>query len=103
MKAIAKAPVTQVVKLSNPKKFNALAEGCLQLAEDLDYIQTLISAVLREPSLNPALNALHDAFIRRRITKRFKAAGRGVELDMLLHGATRGVRDYKEGNNKESH
>ena len=44
MKTIAKAPVTQVVKLSNPKKYNALAEGCLQLADDLDYIQTLISA-----------------------------------------------------------
>ena len=46
---------------------------------------------------------LDFCFNRRRITKRFKAAGRGVEIDMLLHSATRGVRDYKEGNNKESH
>ena len=39
------------------------------------------------------MNAVADAFNRRRLTRRFKQGGQSVELDTLLNENTKGLKD----------
>ena len=39
------------------------------------------------------MNAITDAFNRRRFAGRFRTAGRGIEMDTLLYQSTKGVQD----------
>ena len=93
MKALARAPILEIVRHVNSAKYKKLREALLQHADDLDYTQTLISSVCNEPAVNPSMNAVNDAFLRRRFAGRFKKEGGSVELDTLLHQATKGERD----------
>ena len=102
MKALAKAPILEIVRQINRDKYKKLSEALLQHADDLDYTQTLISSVSNEPAVNPSMNALNDAFIRRHFAGRFKTEGGSVELDTLLHQATRGERDDDDMAGKKS-
>ena len=73
-----------------------MTEYLLRLADDLDYLQTLITSVGKRGELNPSLNAVHAAYIRRKFTGRFKGHGQSIELDTLLHMDTKGKRDDDE-------
>ena len=75
------------------ERHTELGEWLLQLADDLNYLQELISAVGRESSLNPTLNAVVEAFNRRRFYNRFKTSGKNVELDILLNQSTQSSKD----------
>ena len=93
MKAMAKAPVLQILEKVNINKCNELKESLLQQADDLDFLQTLVTSVHDEPAINPSMNALNDAFNRRRFAGRFKTPGRGIEMDTLLYQASKGALD----------
>ena len=93
MKAMAKAPVLHILEKVNINKYNELKESLLQQADDLDFLQTLVTSVHDEPAINPSMNALNDAFNRRRFAGRFKTPGRGIEMDTLLYQASKGAQD----------
>ena len=86
MKAMAKAPVLQILEKVNIDKYNELKESLLEQADDLDFLQTLVTSVHDEPAINPSMNALNDAFNRRRFSGRFKRRG---EVLRWIHCCTR--------------
>ena len=92
-KALARAPVVEVLKFLAKDKASEIVGGLLQNADDLDYLQNLITSIGKQPSINPTMNAVVDAFARRRIAGRFKTAGQSVALDTLLQQSTKTVDD----------
>ena len=92
-KAVTCSPPLQLLKFANEAKFNVLNESLCQLASDLDYLQSLTTSLSNETSLNPSMNAVCDAFSRRRTTRRFRSHGQSVELDTLLNQSRKGKRD----------
>ena len=59
----------------------------------MDFLQTLVSSLGKNSELNPSLNALHTAFIRRKFTERFRNHGQSIELDTLLNQHTKSKLD----------
>ena len=70
-----------------------MTEHLLQHADNLDYLQTLITSLGRRSEINPSMNALVDAIKRRRFKGRLKSQGESVELDTLLLKGTKGDAD----------
>ena len=70
-----------------------MIESLLQHADDLDYLQTLITSLGKRCEINPSMNAVVDALKRRRFKGRLKSQGESVELDTLLHKGTKGDAD----------
>ena len=68
----------------------------MQHADDLDYVQELLTSLGERTELNPSMNAVVEAFMRKRFTGRFKRAGQSVELDTLLHSSSKTVNDTDE-------
>ena len=93
MKALAKAPVLKIIEHVNLEKYQELKEHLLQQGDDLDFLQNVVKLATEEPALNPIMNAIGDAFSRRRFSGRFKTPGRSLELDLLLYQSTRGTLD----------
>ena len=93
LKALSKAPILQIIERINADRYKKLREGLLQQADDFDFLQSVVTSVLESPSLNPSMNAITDAFNRRRFSGRFRTAGRGIEMDTLLYQSTKGVKD----------
>ena len=93
LKALTKAPLLQILERINADRYKEVREGLLQQADDLDFLQTVVTSVHDAPALNPTLNAITDAFNRRRFSGRFRTAGRGMEMDTLLYQSTKGVKD----------
>ena len=96
VKMLAKAPMLEVMELISKEKKEQITEKLLQHADDLDYLQNLVTSLGREPGLNPSMNAVEEAYARRRFTGRFKTSGQSVRLDILLHKSTRGTADDDE-------
>ena len=92
-KALSKAPLFQVLEIANKSKLSEVLKGFSQHTEDLDYLQSLINSIGKHSALNPSLNAVCDAFIRRRFRGCFKTLAQGVELDTLLNQATKSSND----------
>ena len=99
-KALATAPALKALAYIDPKKGREISDAISQQADDLDYVQTLVGSVLREPSINPSMNALTDAFVRRRFSGKFRTAGNSIEMETLLQKGTAGKADHDEGENK---
>ena len=93
LKALAKAPLLQILERINADRYKEVREGLLQQADDLDFLQTVVTSVHDAPALNPTMNAITDAFNRRRFSGRFRTAGRGIEMDTLLYQSTKGAKD----------
>ena len=91
LKALAKIPVMDVIRLMDKQKANEIANSFLRQAEDLDFVQDMLSACAKYEDLNPLLNALLDAFGRRRKSRRFKEGPHCLDLDRLRHLHTRNV------------
>ena len=95
-KTLQEAPLIEVLEFLDNDRSTELKERLLQQADDLNYLQELISALGKEASLNPPLNAVIEAFNRRRFYNRFKTSGKSVELDILLNQSTQGTKDDDE-------
>ena len=78
-----------VLKFLDKDKAAQIVEGLLQNADDLYYLQNLITSTGKQTSINPTMNAVVEAFVRRRITGRFKTAGQSVALYTLLQQSTK--------------
>ena len=87
-KALAQAPIMEGVKFASKEQEEKLTKVLLQHADDLDYLQDLISSIGKRTALNPSLNAVVQAFSRRRFGGLFKKEGQSVELDTLLQQHT---------------
>ena len=73
-----------------------MEESLLQHNNDLDYLQQLTTSLGKRTELNPSLNAVIEAFNRRRFYGRYKKDGQSVELDTLLHQRSKGDNDEDE-------
>ena len=93
LKALSKAPLLQILEVTNKSKYKEILEKLLQHEDGLDYLQTLISSVGNESAINPTMNALNEAFTRRWFSGKFRSGERSIELDTLVHMSTTGERD----------
>ena len=91
--ALGQAPIMDVINYVNKEKGEKIAKILLQHADDLDYLQDLINSICKKGSLNPSLNAVIQAFSRRRFKGLFKSEGQSVELDTLLYQGTKSEKD----------
>ena len=101
MKALAKAPLLQILELVDKARMKEIFDNLQQHADDLDYLQSLITSASSDPAINPSMNALNDAFKRRRFTGSFQSEGRSIELDTLVHTATKGDHDDEDRDHKK--
>ena len=92
-KALAQAPIMEGIKFANKEKGEKLTKVLLQHADDLDYLQDLITSIGKKTALNPSLNAVIQAYSRRRYGGLFKKEGQSVELDTLLQQNTTTKKD----------
>ena len=74
-KALGQAPPLEIIKFVNKPLFEKLSKGLLQHADDLDYVQDVVTSLGEKTGLNPSMNAVADAFMRKRFTGRFKREG----------------------------
>ena len=88
---LSKAPPLEVLKLLDYKGYLNISRGLAQVAESLDYAQRLTNIVGDKPALNPVMNAVSEAFSRRRISGSF--GDQSVKIDTLLHSSTQGPND----------
>ena len=95
-KALGLAPPLDVIKFVNKYAFEKISESLLQHADDLDYLQELVTSLGEKTELNPSMNAVVEAFMRKRFTGRFKREGQSVELDTLLHSSSKTAQDADE-------
>ena len=96
IKAIGKMSPLGILRMTDKKRWEVLSEKLLQHGDDLDYVQTLLNVLGDRTDINPAMNAVVDAFNRRRFTGRFKMANQSVELDTLLNESNWVARHYAE-------
>ena len=96
IKTLGKMSPLNVLRLINKTNEEALTVGLLQHADDLDYIQNLLSVIGSEPGVNPVMNAVSDAFSRRRFSGRFKIGDQSVKLDALLNSRSKVPTDDDE-------
>ena len=93
IKMLSKMSILGILKLINKPRFDEVTELLLQHADDLDYIQSLLNLLGEKPELNPPMNAVSDAFNRRRFTGGFKQENQSVVLDTLLNANTKTPKD----------
>ena len=84
-KVLAAAAPLEILKAIKSPQVDRLIERVLRHADDLDFLQTLITSLGNRSEVNPSLNALHEAYSRRRFSGRFKSQGQNIKLDTLLH------------------
>ena len=72
LKKLGQAPPLAVLRLCYDQKHYDCSEQMLQHADDLDFVQDILSATGNSPQLNPVLNAVLAGFNRRRRQNRFK-------------------------------
>ena len=101
LKALGKASPMDILRLCNKEKGLAIGELFLQHAEDLDFVQNVLNATAYYEGLNPVLNAILDAFARRKQTRRFKSEAHSLEVDTLRHSHTASTK-YSDKMNDES-
>ena len=88
IKMLAKLSPLGILKLVNKHLHDQLSERLLQHADDLDYVQEVVNLTAEKPEVNPPMNAIADAFSRRRFSGRFKINNQSVSLDTLLNTGT---------------
>ena len=69
------------------------ADHMLQHADDLDFVQDILTATGNSSSLNPILNGVLAGFNRRRRYRRFKYDHQNLEMDRLRFAGTKSVKD----------
>ena len=91
---LSKASAFWILHATKWPNTEQLVSDLLRHADDLDYLQTLITPRLGERSdINPSLNAVIDAHNRWKFRGRFKNQNQSVEFYTLLHNETKGPKD----------
>ena len=98
IKVLEKVPPMEILNLCKPELGAWLGEAFLQQADDFDFIQNVLTANGEYPELNPTLGAVNDAFIRRKVSNRFKSLQHSFELDRVRHSQ---VKDPLDTDNQE--
>ena len=93
IKMLGKVSPLGLFKLVNKPLHDQLLERLLQNADDLDYVQEVLSLTAEKPEVNPSMNAVADAFNRRRFSGRFKVNNQSVSLDALLNTGSAASND----------
>ena len=96
VKALGKMSPLNVLRLIDKTNEKSLTAALLQHADDLDYVQNLLNVIGTEAGVNPAMNAVSDAFSRRRFSRRFKTGDQNVKLDALLNSGSKVPTDDDE-------
>ena len=78
-KAMCRAPILEVIGFLDKSKKEKVVESLLQHADDLDYLQQLVTSLGKRPELNPSLNAVIEASNRGRFYGRYKKDRQSVE------------------------
>ena len=91
--ALSRASPLAILKETKKAEADILIQELLRHADDLDYLQVLISSLAKRGEINPSLNAVIDAHNRRRFNGRFREHGQSVELDTIIHQGTKGTED----------
>lgn len=81
LKALGKAPLMDIIRLLDASKADYISSSFLRQAEDLDFVQEVLTATGKHKALNPLLNAVLDAFSRRRRSGGFKDGPHSLEMD----------------------
>ena len=82
---LSQATPLAVLILANKRCSNIVDRNIALAAEGLDYSQALLNVIGNKSSINPVMNAVADAFNRRKFAGTFRYGGQSVELDTLLH------------------
>ena len=88
LKTFGRAPPLTMLELCYGRKEFNFSESLLQLADDLDFVQDILSAVGSAHEINPTLNSVQAGFNRRRRLNRFKRGHHNLELDRLRFATT---------------
>ena len=88
------APPLEVLRLLDSENYLRVSRGITQAAECLDYTQRLVNIVGDKPALNPVMNAVAEAFTRRRVSGCF--GDQSVRIDTLLNASSKGSNDDDE-------
>ena len=83
LKVFGKIPPLSLLYLCNSGFGKYLSEHLLQRADDLDFVQEVLSATARSKALNPVLNSLAAGFGRQKSYKRFKYGQLNMHFNRL--------------------
>ena len=93
IKRLSRAAPLAVLRLFHGHLKYDFSDQMLQHAEDLDFVQDVLTASGNTIQLNPILNGVLAGFNRRRRHSRFKYGNQSLELDRLRFAQTASERD----------
>ena len=93
LKKFGRAPPLAILELCYGRKKFDFVESLLQMADDLDFVQDVLSAVGASHKINPIFNGVLAGFNRRRRLQRFKLGHHNLELDQLKYAETASTLD----------
>ena len=93
LKLLSRAPPLLVLKLLNGVNGSFVENLLANVTADLDFVQSVADLVSSGDGLNPALNAVADAFRRRQLQGRFVSENNNVRMHALMYADTRGKED----------
>ena len=93
IKKLSQAPPLAVLRLLYDQKNYDFTEQLLQQADDLDYVQDVLTTTGNSLQLNPVLNGVLAGFNRRRRQNRFKYGNSTLEFDRLRFAGTASKAD----------
>ena len=88
LKKLGQAPPVAVLELCYGRKQFDFVASMLQHADDLDFVQDVLSATGSSNKINPILNGVIAGFNRRRRHQKFKLGHYNMELDRLRYAET---------------
>ena len=88
LKVLGKIPPLSLLHLCNPEFGKYFSDHLLQRADDLDFVQDVLSATAKSKALNPILHSVAAGFGRRKIYKRFKYGQLNMHFDRLRFAET---------------
>ena len=93
LKILSSLPPLALLRLCNQEVGDYVGTHLLRQADDLDYVQNVISASGRNAELNPMLNAVLAVFSRRKRVGKFKDGQHNLDFDRLRFAHTATPRD----------
>ena len=94
LKVFGKIPPLSLLYLCNPEFGKYLSEHMLQHADDLDFVQDILSATAVSTALNPILNSVIAGFGRRKSYRRFKYGQLNMHFDRLRYAESETKNDH---------
>ena len=93
LKNLSRAPALSVLQLCFGDRNADFADQLLQHADNLDFVQDVLSATGNSAELNPILNGVLAGFNRRRRYRRFKYGHHSLDIDRLRFASTKSAND----------